>query len=447
MSERSIGMAVGHGTGVAGAPQVLFRSTFDTLTDQYGDRLGLDWRRRSRLLAAHRQDFATLRAWDRRMQAAIEALAVLGEPGCDRRYAGLHEPLVPSAVFSATVQALVADDERLFIACADSARTLPRLNHALLAAAEWVAPHTLFHALERWPVDEALGTAMALRALAVTDADPGGERLTPWRQQAAHTPETLCALFDAARLRARPEWVGDRELEAALEAAYLPLRLAAIRHALLFTLRERYGRAVRAAGALALKPGLEGDAAAWILACEPGRIGTDTMAALAAEPALVRRYILALGWHGHLRAIALLYPCLSSPAHARLAALSLMLLTGADPAREGWEAAAPSASPPEDAALPSSDPDRGLPWPSETGFNAWWSSVETRFDPNQTYLLGQPRTRANLVRALCLGPLRWRPMVAWQLQRQTPTDALPTHAPAHRQHPLLANLERTCDER
>ena len=123
-------------TGFAVTP-ALANGAYDRLAEQYTDRLALNWRRRAKLLESPQADFATLSDWDARMDAAVEALDLLG-PASQRHMARMLEsPINAGDAFAVLCHALRSGIAGLAEATAAIARTMPRLQPALVAALEW----------------------------------------------------------------------------------------------------------------------------------------------------------------------------------------------------------------------------------------------------------------------------------------------------------------------
>lgn len=410
-------------------------STYGMLTEHFIERLGLDWRRRARLLDSDAADLSMLYERDQRMLAAVDGLHHLGEPGLQGTQARLSEALDERSLFALVVQACAVRERQRFEACAAMAETMPHLREAFICALDWVTPDDLLAVWHPAARDTTLQRLIHARLLSCAHFDSVTRR--PARAQSA--PE-LRLLLKAARLRAQPAWVQiDDEEVAKLDTptltAYCQLRLVFGGEALGHTLLEQHFERT-------LAPGADGDALRAVFAAEPGPVGERFIRALYERTGADRRLLQALGWRGSARSVPDLARLLDDTSHARRAAQTLTMITGAVPARDGWSAAAPPPAPVPDAQLPPSDPDRDLPWPSRSGFLSWWETHRSRFNSDQPYLLGLPRTRRNLLSHLGHGALRWRPAAAWLLQRQAPACALDTALPAPMQYTTLARLER-----
>jgi uncharacterized protein (TIGR02270 family) len=428
-------------TGVAAAP-ALADGAYDRLAEQYTDRLALNWRRRAKLLESPQADFATLSDWDARMDAAVEALGLLG-PASQRHMARMLEsPINAGEVFALLCHALRSGLDDLAEATAAVARTMPRLQPALVAALEWTDSGAL------WPqVASRLPLAAKFDLIATRPDAP--ELLPPALEALQEEGLAADALASALRCLRR---MGDTTRALAglhyLEATDDRVRRQAAQAVLALAPAEHWAPAVDVLLSIVRGAGSEAQPAARSLALNQPQQVLPVLAELhSTQPGeWARAHVQALGWSGDVGLVPQLIEFLDSPALARLAAAAIHLLTGLDPVRDGWQGEAPAGpalgadaddSPAHPAAIPKADPDAGLPWPSRTAFAALWNTMRSRFTDTQLHLGGRPDTAEQLRAVLRQGPLPWRPLAAARLQRLTQGVLFPTRLPARLQTALL----------
>lgn len=428
-------------TGVAVAP-ALADGAYDRLAEQYTDRLALNWRRRAKLLESPQADFATLSDWDARMDAAVEALGLLG-PASQRHMARMLEsPINAGDAFAVLCHALHSGLDSLVEATAAIARTMPRLQPALVAALEWTEPGALWS-----QVASRLPLAAKFDLIATRPDAP--ELLPPALEALQEEGLAADALASALRCLRR---MGDTTRALAglhyLEATDDRVRRQAAQAVLALAPAENWAPAVDVLLSIVRGGGSEAQPAARSLALNQPQQVLPVLAELhSTQPReWARTHVQALGWSGDVGLVPQLIELLDSPALARLAAAAIHLLTGLDPVRDGWQGEAPAGpepradqddSPANPAAIPKADPDAGLPWPSRTAFAALWNTMRFRFTDTQLHLGGRAATEEHLRAVLRQGPLPWRPLAAARLQRLTQGVLFPTRLPARLQTALL----------
>jgi uncharacterized protein (TIGR02270 family) len=128
---------------------------------------------------------------------------------------------------------------------------------------------------------------------------------------------------------------------------------------------------------------------------------------------------------------------------SRLAGESFALITGIDLQRMRLDgpALADEGGPNDDPEDPdvSMDPDDDLPWPDQQKVERWWSDNGGRFREGVRYFMGAPVTREHCGEVLRNGYQRQRILAANHLTLLNPgTPLFNTGAPACRQQRLLA---------
>lgn len=424
---------------------MLIDSTQPQLADLHADALALGWQRRARLLDSAVRTFRDLLAADQRLARHQQALLLLGQAGRARLQSCLEEALTRGELFALACHALACQDEELTEASLALAQSMPHLQAPLLAAIEWQ---------EQLPGDiwlDRLPSAIRLQALASGawrfrgDPDRLGaiyaslRKLEPTPEHIVAGLRLVCCVGDAHMARAAEHHLDHARPEVRLAAAQTLLSLGEPEAAgpAIETLRQLVGddaaadRQAQAMRTLALHAPVQALGAL---------VRLD-----AASPSASRLFLLAQGWIGRVDAIPLLCDRLGDPAGGRLAAAAITLITGSEPQVDGWSAAAPAReAPPTDAAgdsLATADPDNELPWPSREGFAQWWARHGARFDPQQTYLYGQPVAPPALARILRHAPLAGRQLAAERLQRLTRGPLFQTQLPAMRQRQLFSRLD------
>lgn len=431
---------------------LLEADTITRLSDQHFDRIGLDWRRRARMLHSRDTELSALAAADARMGATAEAFIHLGVPAARRSLHRLHEPITARDLFAATVQAVLAGESHLFAACMDVASTLPGLRTAFLDAADWTGAVSLDATVRAWrhmSVDGSTHDIQLLFALASLRTPALGETAITWAapllRAATARSALLAPALELARLYRWAHW--DTHAQQALAHADVEVRAAAVRHLLVAGSARQRQQAFKIGAAIATQPGPCGDGLIGPLMLEARDQVMPILMKLRTQPSLWRRFIDALAWHGDARSVApLLRPLLADPMAARRAAAAITVLTGSDPRKDGWEAPPPAPHALPDAALPVTDPERGWPWPQANAFDQWWAQNRTRFEAS-VCLLGRTPSAPNLVHHLLHAPLRWRPIAAWRLHQLDPRCAFATDLPAQTQHAYLNRISESIHER
>lgn len=423
----------------------------DRLAEQYTDRLALNWRRRAKLLESPNADFTALSEWDARMDAAIEALELLGPVSLRHMARMLESPINAGEAFAVLCHALRSGLDGLAEATAAIATTMPRLQPALIAALEWTDSAALWSKV-------AAGLPLAAKFDLIATRPDAPDLLPPALDALQAEGLAPDALASALRCLRR---MGDTTRALAglhyLEATDEAVRRQAAHAVLTLAPEEHWAPAAEVLMALVRSAGGEAQPAARCLALNQPQQVLPLLAELHATRPVewARTHVQALGWSGDVRVVSQLIEYLDSPALARLAAAAIHLLTGLDPVRDGWQGEAPSGPGLESAdqadstinsainlasnsaVIPKADPDAGLPWPSRVAFAALWNTVQARFTDAHPHLGGRSATEGHLRVVLRQGPLPWRPLAAARLQCLSHGALFPTRLPARLQTALL----------
>ena len=419
-------------------------STILPLTRQFSERLGLDWKRRARLLVSRQARLPQLVKHDEGMTSRMNGLRCLGEPGLRNVHARLREEIVPRDLFSLTIQSCVTGNADCFMACVALAEAMPHLQGAFLAAMEWVEPAQLHELMKGWRTNSELHRLTKLRLLADVQFDSLnlGSVIDEIRTQ---TEQRL--LLRAARVRARPDQIRIPLEENVATLSDNEFQWEVCAHHLLFGGVQKRDQMLEQACDY-IQYSKEKEIKPWIilLVSEPAQRGERLAQTILRYTGMGRYYIIALGWLGKVQYIPELIDLLDKPALARIAAHSITMLTGSMPEKDDWQrVASNTASTDKTQTKDQHDPDGHLPWPDKKRFSFWWNKHRQGFDTGSRYLLGNKREPQKLVYLLREAPLIWRPAAAWMLQRQRPAMALDTDAAVFRQIINLARLERLAE--
>jgi uncharacterized protein (TIGR02270 family) len=389
-------------------------------------------------LAHFSLDFHDLLAADDQLQAALESLVLLGDPARTHMEALLDAPLRRGETFALALYALQTHNERLLDACRGLGIALPELRDSLMGAIAWApASPLLLKCIDALPIPDRL------RALGLRHRDFDGvvEQTLAWLRTVMPEPGIIEASLSFVRN------VGDSHLAGAasryLDHEAATARLAAAQTLLTLAEAKYAAEALEALALLATgEDAASRDGAVRCLAVHNPLASPGLIADLAGRPDQVRLHLLALGWAGKIDAVPVLVSHLDNPDACRVAGASLSLITGSDPARDGWqgERASPPSFPDNGAEIPARDIDKNLPWPDRDGFVSWWKTNRGRFDPAQRHFAGRPIEVGWLITVLTTGPLAWRTLAAEHLQRLTHTPLFPTTLPAAAQRTLFPTL-------
>jgi len=458
-------------------------STISPLTRQFSERLGVDWKRRARLLIGRHARLSELTIHDERMALQVEGLRCLGKPGMEGVQARLKEEIVPRDLFSLAVQSCVTSDTDCFAACVALAEAMPHLQSAFLAAMEWVEPVLLCELMKDWRTNSELYRLTKLQLLVDTRFDGLSDFSSVIAEVQTQAEQRL--LLRAARLRASPDWVQiplEENITKLLDGGF---QWEVCAHHLLFGDASKREQLLEHA-CEHIQQSQEKDIEWWItlLASEPTQCGEQIVQTLLKHIGKGRCYIIALGWLGKTQYIPELIDFLDDPSLARIAANTISMLTGSMPERDGWQQTVTNAvSTDKDSKADKTDKadnadnadkddnadkadktadkinkivdkidkkkteeqydfDSHLPWPDKKCFLAWWDKHHQEFDASARYLLGRKREPRELIDLLKQTSLTWRPAAAWMLQRQKQEMALDTDAAAFRQITNLAHFEQ-----
>lgn len=377
-------------------------------------------------------DFSDLIAYDDRIRASVNALVYLGEPAKRQLFDLLNEPMRKAELFALNYYALVTHDHDLLASAVALSSAIPDLMPAQVAALEWAPATPLLEA-----AIEKLPTVWRLKISGQRNCDfPGlDERTLAWLRTQEPDVESVVAALHLLRDLGRAE-------RASIGLRYLKddqphVRLAAAQILLTLGEPEHHGPASEALQMLTMS---EQDPVATqalrTLALHKPAHAKVLLAHLASQSDHRRRYLLTLGWLGEIEYLPELIETLSDRHHGRIATAALALITGSDPARDGWldtksEPVRRFTEPGDQ--LPAHADDAMLPLPDVPAFKRLWPTLRGRFTAGQRYFAGRPPTREWLAIVLRTGLLPWRSLAAEHRQRLTKEPLFPTNLPADTQ--------------
>ena len=410
------------------------------LVAQHVDEAAALRRQRTRLVRAPHIRLHLLRRHDERIAAHLDGIAVAGDAGRALAQAAAPQP-GGGEVFTAALVAIGSADTAAIERLLDIARTSPDAARGLVSAFGWASAPDLRGVTKTLLMSsDAQARALGLAACAMHRVDPG-PALDAHTLTDARAPLALRALDAAARL-------GRVDLLPACLSridAHDPLRAPAARAALLLGDRRRALAALREMAAASGEDTRDAALEALLLAGEPAQALLQT---LARDPRAQRTLIRGAGWSGQAQYLPWLVNQCADPAHARIAAEALCLITGVDLDGARLAGPRPASAPigPSDDAADDGvalDADEDLPWPDVTKLAAWWQANGARFGASTTRLFaGAPPTVAHCSTLLRSGTQRQRATAALHRTLLVPgTPLFNVAAPAWRQQRLLVQMK------
>ncbi|HEX5749510.1 MAG TPA: TIGR02270 family protein [Archangium sp.] len=159
-----------------------------------------------------------------------------------------------------------------------------------------------------------------------------------------------------------------------------------------------------------------------LLAMHGGRSELELLLDCLAIPEQRRDALWALGFSGHLEAVAACLELLNDTECRRLAGEAFSAITGLELteqfAREEQEEPREEPIPLEEERLDEDllpAPEAAIPLPEPEAIRAWWKDARRDFSPGTRYLYGSPLDRESLLNALETAPMRRRHVLALRL--------------------------------
>ena len=455
---------------------MLITSNHALLEKAHLDRVSLAWQRRA--LTVHSPG----RSWASLLQADHQLLAGLGLLyDVQKQSSGLDEQRLPEVLLLGELWALAVLAMRhkhtaTWHACVGLAQAIPRQRQALLSAVHWSDPQSIQWAQLNWPSHEGLedqaherfglrtvfGLCGAQQHEAVLQALLSS-RL--WKQincdlgQAESVLEavlqlgTQVELPDLENLASQVLLRAQQRQERFLKLMYMSAHVLMLlkknqRSSSTYTDAKQHMQTV---ATQTKQPELAWKASQVLVCAEPANF-QKVLDIQAQTPELRAAYIQGLGWCGRIGAMPVLMAALNEPQWAKLATASIMLITGSQPARDGWEGEAVRSPSPPDAEGVIRPPDALLsyPQPDALAFGRWWQAHRTKFSADKTWLEGKALTEQSTPsqkegvfgQILNTGQLHAREVAAHKLQwLQSGTARLDTSWPGHaQQHWMQTHL-------
>jgi uncharacterized protein (TIGR02270 family) len=403
------------------------------VVDQLAEESAFLWQLRDAAVSAPHYLLADLARLDARVEAQLDGLLVVGEPGWDIVRQTL-ETGQAGEVFAGAVLALRSGNAAKIEGVLAVGAAKPETARAVVSALGWLSAQDVGLYLESLlaspdPVRKRIGIA----ASAVHRKSPG-----PAALQAAFASED--PLLKARALRAAGE-LGLTELARALKshiwAEDTTCRFWAA-WSLALVLGDRDALIVLQSMAEEQSP-LGARAVNIAMRRLPNRVARAFQKKLATNAATARLAIIGAGALGDPELVPWLIEQMRVPALARVAGEAFSLITGVHIAYDKLEGRKPEgfeAGPTDDPADENvaMDADENLAWPDIDAIEAWWKAREGNFTRGARYLLGQPVGLEHLENALRTAYQRQRIAAALELAALQPGKPLfEVRAPGFRQ--------------
>jgi uncharacterized protein (TIGR02270 family) len=408
------------------------------VVDQLAEESAFLWTLRDVAVSAPHYLLVDLERLDARVEAQLDGLREVGEPGWVVVRQAL-ESGQPGEVFAAAALAFEAGDQGRINEVLQTAESQPGAARGLTSALGWPAYEQAATRIKALLAAEStVLRRVGIAAAAVHRKNPGAAVL-----QTAFASDD--PLLKARALRATGE-LGLVDLHisarANLKAQDPACRFwAAWSTALLSGHKDAvaYLQAVAESGG----PFRE-RAVRLALRRLPPREAGSWLAKLVKHEGQLRTAIVGAGAFGEPGAVPWLIEQMKVPALARVAGEAFRMITAAHIAYDKLEAVKPAgfeAGPTEDPADEdvALDPDEHLPWPDPSLVQQWWGASRGNFQRETRYLLGQPIEPLALRQVLQTGSQRQRAAAALELAVLQPGRPLfEVRAPGSRQRRLLA---------
>jgi uncharacterized protein (TIGR02270 family) len=411
------------------------------VVDQFAEEAAFLWQLREGAVSAPHYLLADLARLDARVEAQLDGLGVVGEPGWSVVRQVL-EAGQAGETFAASVLAFQADDEERVRDVVGVAQAKDEKARGLSSALGWLAfEQASKHIKGLLAAGEPALRRAGIAAAAIHRRNPGPALLEafanddpPLKARSFRAAGELGLVDTHITLRANLK-SKDRAVQfwAAWSNALLIGHKDAV--AYLQNVAEGGGCFAERAAQMAMRRLAPNDAKTWLKR-------------LVRELGQKRIAIIAAGAFADPEGIPFLIEQMKVARLSRVAGDAFSLITGANIAYEHLEGqkpegfeAGPTENPEEDDV--AMDADLDLAWPDPTHVQKWWITHHGNFAKGTRYLLGRPITLESLRLALENGYQRQRAAAAIELALLNPGKPLfEVRAPAHRQRRLLASEKR-----
>jgi uncharacterized protein (TIGR02270 family) len=403
------------------------------VVDQLAEEAAFLWQLRDAAVSAPHYLLADLVRLDARVEAQLDGLVVVGDPGWDVVRQAL-ETGEPGEVFAAGVLALESGDAAKVAEVLQIGAATRKAARAVLSALGWLTPESATRHIDLLLASpDLVRKRIGIAASAVHRKSPGRAAL-----QAAFASDD--PLLRARALRAAGE-LGSPDLARALKSHIweedTTCRFWAA-WSLALVLGDRDALIVLQSMAEEQSPFGE-RAVNMAMRRLPIRAAKTFQKKLAAIPEKARLAIIAAGALGDAELVPWLIEQMKVPAHALVAGEAFSLMTGVHIAYDKLEGLKPDgfeAGPTEDPTDENvaMDPDENLAWPDVDAIKIWWKARQGSFANGTRYILGQPVGPETLHRALRDAYQRQRAAAALELAILYPGKPLfEVRAPGFRQ--------------
>ena len=412
--------------GIGYSPSEISSCVNRSVVQEHATMASVLWTLRQRALKAPHYKLKHLARLDERLSAHLAGLREAGPAGLRVAHDAMQDA-DPGAVFTLAYLAFHAGDRPLMTKVLQVSLADPAFGDPFVSALAWLPASRVLPMVARLGTSErpefarvALSVYAARRLdaasliAAVLDARESASRSRALRA----IGETGCRRFaDRVSLAVRDADPLCRL--RAIEASALLQCTAAGEEALDLagTCDERVAYAAQEIG----------------IRCSSLERARDAIRSLV-EAGRVRRAASAIGALGDPSGVRWLLDCMHEPQHARIAAESFCIITGAD---LGYLGLKQDALDLKEEEIHGDDAD--LPWPHPSRVADWWRQHEPRFPAGQRFLAGRAMSSEGLIAVLRTGYQRDRRRAAFELMRRESESMLfPVDERADRQLQRLA---------
>lgn len=375
------------------------------LAEQYADMLSLDFRRRNTLLNSWHHFTDDLLQWDKRLQAYIDGLKLLSKEG-SLYFNGWSDSLLSRGdIFALGTFAFHTEDSRLLESCFSLMLAMPHLTRVAESVIAWAPSGSSL-----WEMAFSSPIIRVMAGHIRNDLPPCAALQDDEISRVINSSAAIPGLINTLHRQQHPDYLS---IVAKLAAGEDPLiRLGTL--AALLTCHLPYSD-ISPQDLLMKLSGSSNEMvrnqAAMLYLCNTNFPSSEYLSWLRENNSDKRLYIKSLGYSGMPENINILKEFLDDPVYARLAAVAIVMITGASPESASWKC----QMPPLDSDLSDDDSDSALSWPEKPAFERWWKTHAIQFEPTGVYVAGHPATKEGLQNALQYGCLALHPLAKSRL--------------------------------
>lgn len=372
------------------------------LAEQYADMLSLDFRRRNTLLNSWHHFNSDLVMWDKRLQAYIEALKYL-KPSSKDYFKNWSDSLLSRGdIFALGTFAFHTEDTQLLKNSLSLMLAMPHLTRVVESVIAWAPATSVL-----WETAFLSPTIRVIATYIRDDLPPVPHLSHEEIRQLMSSSAAIPGLIKMLHRQQHPDY---HSIVTHLVSTDNPQILLDVLNAVL-THRLPYANFLpekRLIDLLTSSQETVRNQAALLYLCNTDASPTDLFIKLREKGYDKRLYLTALGYSGSPANIEILKEYLDKPEYARLAAISIVMITGASPESAGWLSDSPNR-------VSDDDQDAALSWPDKSAFERWWVAHAREFDTSAVYVAGKPATKEGLVHVLQHGCLALHPLAKSRL--------------------------------